>query len=45
MVLDHDEDDMNPDSNGAIVVNMGGPHPEDGMVEQGTTFYHVCCWG
>lgn len=27
---------MNPDANGAVVINMGGHHPEDGMVEGGT---------
>ena len=26
---------MNPDANGAVVINMGGHHPEDGMVEAG----------
>lgn len=36
VVLDHDDDDMNPDANGAVVINLGGHHPEDGMVEAGT---------
>ena len=43
VVLDHDDDDdddMNPDANGAVVINMGG-HPEDGMVEGGTSTCHV----
>ena len=37
VVLEHDDDDddMNPDANGAVVINMGGHHPEDGMVEGG----------
>lgn len=35
VVLDHDDDDMNPDANGAVVINMGGHHPEDGMHEAG----------
>ncbi len=35
VVLDHDDDDMNPDANGAVVINMGGHHPEDGMGEAG----------
>lgn len=41
VVLDHDDDDddMNPDANGAVVINMGG-HPEDGMVE-GMYAWHV----
>ena len=41
VVLDHDDedDDMNPDANGAVVINMGGHHPQDGMVEPGT---HAC---
>ncbi|KAL0033594.1 hypothetical protein WJX79_006288 [Trebouxia sp. C0005] len=33
VVLDHDDDDMSPDANGAVVINMGGHHPEDGMGE------------
>lgn len=42
VVLDHDDedDDMNPDANGAVVINMGGHHPQDGMVEPGM---HGCC--
>ena len=35
VVLDHDDDDINPDANGAVVINLGGHHPEDGMVEAG----------
>lgn len=47
-MLDHDDDDddMNPDANGAVVINMGGHHPEDGMVEAGmNTCYQAfaCC--
>ena len=41
-MLEHDEDDINPDANGAIVVNMGGPHPEDGLAEQGG--FLSSCW-
>ena len=43
VVLDHDDDDddMNPDANGAVVINMGGHHPEDGMVEAGTIACHL----
>lgn len=43
VVLDHDDDDddMNPDANGAVVINMGGHHPEDGMVEAGIIACHL----
>ena len=43
VVLDHDDDDddMNPNANGAVVINMGGHHPEDGMVEAGMIACHL----
>ncbi len=43
MVLDDDGDDMNPDANGAVVINLGGHHPEDGMVEAGAVNAHADC--
>lgn len=43
VILDQDDDDIDDNAGGAVVINMGGPgHPEDGVITQGTNTTPMC---
>lgn len=41
VILDQDDDDIDENAGGAVVINMGGPGPEDGIIQQGVTFAYA----
>lgn len=36
VILDQDDEDIDENAGGAVVINMGGPGHEDGMIQPGT---------
>ena len=35
VILDQDDEDIDENAGGAVVINMGGPGHEDGMIQPG----------